>query len=110
MAQEAARIGTHVLVVGDFNTDHHWDRVARNRALPVARLGGRGLVSAWDVRDRLPARGGTSTVGAGYIDNVWAEQDALSVRTLAMSGGQHHPVVATYDVAAGPTVVQRHAE
>lgn len=109
VAQEAARTGTHVLVVGDFNTDHHWDRVVRNRALPAARLGGRGLVSAWDVRDRLPTRGGTSTVGGGYIDNVWADRDALSVRTLAVSGGQHHPVVATYDVTAGPTGGQRPA-
>ncbi|KQW48656.1 hypothetical protein ASC77_07915 [Nocardioides sp. Root1257] len=110
VAREQRRTGTTVLVVGDFNDDHVGDREVRNADLPVVRLGARDLVSAWDSADVLREDGGTSTVGAGYIDNVWAEREALSVRALAMSGGQHHPVVATYDVAPDPTVVQRHAE
>ncbi|MFC6344059.1 hypothetical protein ACFP8W_18915, partial [Nocardioides hankookensis] len=109
VALEQRRAGTRVLVVGDFNDDHVGDREVRNANLPVVRLGARGLVSAWDSVEDLPEDGGTSTVGAGYIDNVWSEQDALSVRTLAVSGGQHHPVIATYDVAPDPTAVQRPA-
>jgi endonuclease/exonuclease/phosphatase family metal-dependent hydrolase len=92
------RLGvSRVLVVGDFNVDHRHDRRLRHRALPAAMLGEVGLVSAWDSRGELPARGGTSTMGAGYIDNVWSSDPARAVRTLrGVSGGQHHPVVATY--------------
>lgn len=107
--REQGRAGTRVLVVGDFNVDHQDDRRIRHPGLPTARLGAVGLVSAWDSRDRLPASGGTSTMRAGYIDNVWAAAPARSVRSLRdVTGGQHRPVVATYAVARPrPTAPQR---
>ncbi|GAA4741019.1 hypothetical protein GCM10023350_26960 [Nocardioides endophyticus] len=98
VADEQLKGGAEVLVVGDFNGDHAADRVARHDDLPAVRLGAHGLVSAWDSRADLPEGGGSSTVGAGYIDNVWSRQQAASVRALRLSGGQHHPVVATYEV------------
>lgn len=95
-AAERAR-GARVLVVGDFNIDHAVDRRQRRPGLPVRRLGAVGLVPAWDARDRLPRADGSSTLGAGYIDHVWSTTPALGVRAWQhVSGGQHHPVVATY--------------
>ncbi|WP_028644737.1 endonuclease/exonuclease/phosphatase family protein [Nocardioides sp. URHA0020] len=99
--REQRRQGVTVLVVGDFNVDHRDDRRIRARNLPMARLHDVGLRSAWDIRRRLP-RGGTSTVGAGYIDNIWSDERARRVRTVGrLSGGQHHPVIARYVVPTG---------
>jgi endonuclease/exonuclease/phosphatase family protein len=104
LARAAAReqaAGSRVLVVGDFNVDHAVDRRQRRPGLPVHRLGRLGLVSAWSARDRLPRHRGSSTLGAGYIDQVWSATPALRVRAWQhVSGGQHHPVVAAYDVGA----------
>lgn len=102
--------GARVLVVGDFNVDHAVDRRQRRPGLPVHRLGAIGLISAWDTRDRLPRAQGSSTLGAGYIDNVWSTARALRARAWQhVSGGQHHPVVATY-AAPRPTGRQHPAE
>lgn len=107
-AEQAA--GARVLVVGDFNVDHAVDRRQRRPGMPVRRLGAVGLVSAWDTRERLPRADGSSTLGAGYIDQVWAATPARRVRAWQhVSGGQHHPVVATYP-APRPTGRQQPAE
>lgn len=95
--REQRRDATRVLVVGDFNNDHADDRRLLRPGLAAKELGDVGLVSAWDVRDELAPGGGTSTLGAGYIDNVWSGGPATRVRTLlGVTGGQHHPVVAAY--------------
>ncbi|WP_028644736.1 endonuclease/exonuclease/phosphatase family protein [Nocardioides sp. URHA0020] len=97
--EEAA--GRHVLVVGDFNVNHRADRRDGRAGSPTRRLRAAGLVSAWD-SGRLRAGGGSSTLGAGYIDQVWAQARAREVRTVRrLSGGQHHPVIARYAVPAG---------
>lgn len=102
--------GARVLVVGDFNIDHAVDRRLRRPGMPARRLGTVGLVPAWDVRDRLPRAAGSSTLGAGYIDQVWSSAPALRVRAWQhVSGGQHHPVVAAYAVRR-PTARQHPAE
>ena len=109
-AADERATGARVLVVGDFNVDHAVDRRSRRPGLPVRRLGAVGLVAAWDVRDRLPRAEGSSTLGAGYIDQVWSTPPALRVRAWQhVSGGQHHPVVAAYAVRR-PTGRQHPAE
>ena len=97
--EEAA--GRVVLVVGDFNVNHRNEQRDGRSGSPSRRLRPAGLVSAWE-SERLRPDGGSSTRGAGYIDQVWAPARARGVRVLrGLSGGQHHPVVARYVVPTG---------
>jgi endonuclease/exonuclease/phosphatase family metal-dependent hydrolase len=97
--EEAA--GRRVLVVGDFNVDYRHERRDRRAGYPTRSLRPVGLVSAWR-SGRLRPGGGSSTLGAGYIDQVWAQARASDVRAIrTLSGGQHHPVVARYVVPTG---------
>lgn len=110
VARHERAAGARVLVVGDFNVDHRVDRRQRRPGLPVRRLGSVGLISAWESAVPLRRGEGSSTLGAGFIDNVWAAASARSMRALRrLSGGQHHPVVATYAVGE-PTRRQHPAE
>ena len=95
-AERQRAAGYRVLALGDFNIDHRADRRTRRPGLPARALGAVGLVSAWE--SGLPLRGtGSSTLGAGFVDNVWSTRRARSVRALQrVSGGQHHPVIARY--------------
>lgn len=97
-----------IIVLGDFNVNYRYDKTAKYKDFPYARLGQIGFRSNWDLLNLSGISSSASTHGSGsrLIDYGWLwGPDAKAVSTSIGSkyGSDHHAVY--FSVTIGKPIV-----
>lgn len=96
-----------IIVLGDFNVNYRYDKTAKYKDFPYARLGQIGFRSNWDLLNLSGISSSASTHGSGsrLIDYGWLwgpDTKAVSTSIGSKYGSDHHAVY--FSVAMGKPI------